>query len=175
MRMKLLLKIVGGVVAAFVLALIGVNVLISADAVRDRVAARVKEQSGRDLTVNGSTSLLLLPNPHIVLTDAEITDPENRAGADLQIARLALDVTFAQLFSRQVDANRVVMERPVLTVRLAPQGGAERQGNAGEAPDKRAAAARSKLHRRGRRWRCPAPGHHAERRAHRGRHGAHHL
>ena len=143
MRMKLLLMIVGGVVAAFVLALIGVNVLISADAVRDRVAARVKEQSGRDLKVNGSTSLLLLPNPHIVLTDAEITDPSNRAGADLQIARLALDVSFAQLFSRQVDANRVVMERPVLTVRLAPQaGGAERQGDAGETPGKRAAAAR---------------------------------
>lgn len=142
MRMKLLLKILAGVVAAAVLALIAVNLLISADAVRDRVAARVKEQSGRDLKVNGSTSLLLLPNPHIVLTDTEITDPENRAGADLQIARLALDVTFGQLFSRQVDANRVVMERPVLTVRLAPKGDAERQGNAGEAPGKRAAAAR---------------------------------
>ena len=147
--MKLLSEILGGVVAALVLALIAVNVLISADAVRDRVAARVKEQSGRDLKVNGSTSLLLLPNPHIVLTDAEITDPENRAGADLQIARLALDVSFGQLFSRQVDANRVVMERPVLTVRLAPQaGGAERQGDAGERPGKRAAAP-PRLHRRG--------------------------
>lgn len=142
MRMKLLLKLLAGVVVAVVLALVAVNVLISADAVRDRVAARVKEQSGRDLKVNGSTSLLLLPNPHIVLTDAEITDPANRAGADLQIARLAIDVSFAQLFSRQVDANRVVMERPVLTVRLAPQqGGVERQGNAGEAPGKHAAAA----------------------------------
>ena len=49
MRMKLLLKIVTGVVAFVVLALIAVNVLISADAVRDRVAARVKEQSGRNL------------------------------------------------------------------------------------------------------------------------------
>lgn len=141
--MKLLLKILGGVVALLVLALVAVNVLISADAVRDRVAARVKEQSGRDLKVNGITLLLLLPNPHIVLTDAEINDPSNRAGADLKIARLALDVSFLQLFSRQVDADRVVMERPVLTVRLAPQsGGAERQGDAGEAPGKRAAAVR---------------------------------
>ena len=71
-------------VALLVLALIAVNLLISADAVRDRVAARVKEQTGRDLTVNGTTSLLLLPNPHIVLTDVEITDPSNRAGADLK-------------------------------------------------------------------------------------------
>lgn len=141
--MKLLLKIGAGVVAALVLVLVAVNVLISADAVRGRVAARVKEQSGRDLMVHGATSILLLPNPHIVLTDAEITDPANRAGADLKIARLALDVSFYQLFSRQVDAKRVVMEQPVLTVRLAPQsGGAERQGDAGTSSGQRAASAR---------------------------------
>ena len=54
MRMKLLLCIAGGVAALLVLALIGINLLISADAVRDRVAARVKEQTGRELTVNGA-------------------------------------------------------------------------------------------------------------------------
>jgi len=127
--MKLLLKIGAGVIALVVLALVVVNMLISADAVRDRVAARVKEQSGRDLAVHGSSSLLLMPSPHIVLTDVEITDPENRAGADLTIARLALDVSFGQLFSREVDANRVVMERPVLTVRL--RNGVQQQGDAG--------------------------------------------
>ncbi|MGB6908758.1 MAG: AsmA family protein, partial [Methyloceanibacter sp.] len=139
--MKLLLKIGAGVIALLVLALIVVNVLISADAVRDRVASRVKEQSGRDLKVNGSTSLLLLPSPHIVLTDVEITDPENRKGADLSVARLALDVSFSQLFSRRVDADRVVMERPVFTIRLAHQAGGEQQGDAGTLPGKRAAAA----------------------------------
>jgi AsmA protein len=127
--MKLLLKIGAGVIALVVLALVAVNMLISADAVRDRVAARVKEQSGRDLAVLGSSSLLLMPSPHIVLTDVEITDPESRAGADLTIARLALDVSFGQLFSRQVDANRVVMERPVLTVRLK-NGVQQQQGDA---------------------------------------------
>ncbi len=141
--MKLLLKIGAGVIALVVLALVVVNLLISADAVRDRVAARVKAQSGRDLTVHGSSSLLLMPSPHIVLTDVEITDPENRAGADLTIARLALDVSFGQLFSRQVDADRVVMERPVLTVRL--KDGAQQQGDAGPlapmAPTRAAAAA----------------------------------
>ena len=139
--MKLLLWIGGGVVAFLVLALIAFNLLISADAVRDRVAARVKEQTGRDLTVNGSTSLLLMPSPHIVLTDVEIVDPENRAGADLKVARLALDVSFGQMFSREVDAKRVVMERPVFTVRLKPQtGGTEQQGDAGARPEKHAEA-----------------------------------
>jgi AsmA protein len=129
--MKLLLKIGAGVVTLLVLALVAFNLLISADAVRDRVAARVKEQTGRELTVNGSSSVLLMPSPHIVLTDVEIVDPENRAGADLKVARLALDVSFGQLFSRAVDAKRVVMERPVFTVRLKPQAGTQQQGDAG--------------------------------------------
>ena len=76
MQMKLLLKIGAGLVALVVIALIAVNMLISATAVRDRIAARVKEQTGRELTVNGSTALLLMPSPHIVLTDVEIVDPQ---------------------------------------------------------------------------------------------------
>ena len=117
------------------------NLLISADAVRDRVAARVKEQTGRDLTVNGSTSLLLTPSPHIVLTDVEIVDPENRAGADLKVARLAPDLSYGQMFSREVDAKRVLMERPVFTIRLKPQnGGLQQEGDAGTRVEKHATA-----------------------------------
>jgi AsmA protein len=139
--MRLLLKIGAGVVALVVIALIAFNMLISASAVRDRVAARLKEQTGRELTVNGSTSLLLMPSPHIVLTDVEIVDPQNRAGADLKVDRLALDVSFGQLFSREVDAKRVVMERPVFTVRLKQQSASlEQQEYAGTRPEKRAEA-----------------------------------
>ena len=145
--MKLLLKILAGIAVLLVVALIGVNLLISADAVRDRVAARVKEQSGRDLKVTGSTSLLLLPNPHIVLTDATITDPDARAGtADIAIERMELDLSFRELLSRQVDAQRVVLVRPVVTVRLKPGDAApsppppERQASPGDEKQKSASA-----------------------------------
>jgi AsmA protein len=127
--MKLLLRIAGGIAALLVIALIGINLLISADAVRDRVAARVKEQTGRELIVKGSTSLMLLPNPHIVITDASINDPSDRNGAaDLSIERLELDLSLAEMLSKRVDAERVVMIRPVLTVRLSG-GDAQRQGS----------------------------------------------
>ena len=118
-RAKLALKIAGGIVGVFVVALIAVNLLISADWVRDRVAARIKEQTGRELKVNGTTALLFTPSPHVVITEATITDPEARAGtADLAIGRLELDLAFGQLLSRQVDAEQVVLVRPVLTLRL---------------------------------------------------------
>src|SRR4029079_14426722 len=127
--MKLALGIAGGLAALLVVALIGINLLISADAVRDRVAARVKEQTGRELSVKGSTSLMLLPNPHIVITDASINDPSDKNGAaDLAIERLELDVSLGELLSKRVDAERVVIIRPVLTVKLTG-GDGERQGS----------------------------------------------
>jgi AsmA protein len=132
-RVKLLLAIAGGIVGVFLVALIAVNLLISADWVRDRVAARIKEQTGRELKVNGTTALLFTPGPHVIITEATLTDPEARAGtADVAIGRLELDLAFSQLLSRQVDADRVVLVRPVLTLRLGKNTAPLQRSDAGE-------------------------------------------
>ncbi|MGH6866834.1 MAG: AsmA family protein [Methyloceanibacter sp.] len=116
LRLRLALKIAGGIVGVLILTLIVVNLIVSADWVQDRVAARVKEQTGRDLNVDGSTSLLFTPSPHIVITDATFTDP-GRAGADISVARIAIDLNFDQLLGREMEVERVVLDRPVLTLR----------------------------------------------------------
>ncbi len=118
-RTRLLLIVGGAIVGLAVLALIAVNLLVSADWVRDRVANRIKEQTGRVLEVKGTTALLFVPGPRVVITDATFADPEARAGtADFSVGRLVLDLSLFELISRQVDAKRVVLERPVLTLRL---------------------------------------------------------
>ena len=123
------LKVGGVVVGVLVLLLVAVNLLVSADWVQARVADRIKEQTGRDLTVNGSTMLLFTPGPRVVITDAKITDPDAAPGsADLSVAKLTLDLGFGELFSRQIDAERVVLKRPVLTVRLGDDAAPFRWG-----------------------------------------------
>lgn len=118
-RNRLLLIIAGAIVGVAVLTLVALNLLISADWVRDRVASRIKEQTGRELKVNGTTVLLFMPGPHILITDATFVDPEERAGtADFSVARLVIDLGLMDFLSRQIDAKRVVLEKPVLTVRL---------------------------------------------------------
>ena len=118
-RTRLLLIVASTVIGVAVLALIIVNLLVSADWVRDRVASHIKEQTGRVLEVKGTTSLLFVPGPRVVITDATFVDPEARAGtADFSVGRLVLDLSLMELLSRQVDAERVLLERPVLTVRL---------------------------------------------------------
>ena len=124
-------KIGGAVVGGLALLLAAANLIISADWVEARVAARIKEQTGRDLTVNGSAMLLFTPGPHVVITDAKITDPDAQAGsADISVAELKLDLTFSDLFSRRVDAQRVTLVRPVVTVRLGDDAKLLRWGDA---------------------------------------------
>ncbi|ODS02172.1 hypothetical protein AUC71_16760 [Methyloceanibacter marginalis] len=137
------LKIGGAAVGVLLVLLAAVNLVLSADWVEARVAARIKEQTGRDLTVNGSTILLFTPGPHIVISDAKIVDPEAQAGtADLSIAKLKVDLAFSDLFSRRIDAERIVLERPVLTVRLGEE--AQRWGDA-EKPLKKIRFAKAQM------------------------------
>ena len=132
-RTRLALAIAGGLAGVLSLALVAVNVLISADWVRERVAQRVKEETGRELRVNGRTVLLFTPSPRIVITDATFVDPEARAGsADVSVARLAVDLSFADLFSQEIDARKLVLMRPVMTVRLGPDSAFGSRSDAGE-------------------------------------------
>ncbi len=113
------LKVAGGIAAALAVVLTGVNVLLSADWVEAQIAARIKEQTGRDLAVNGPAQLLFLPWPRIVVSDATIADPSGTSGlAELSIAKLTVDLNFSDFLSRQVDAERIVLERPVLTLHV---------------------------------------------------------
>ena len=122
-RTRLFVIAGAAVVGTALLALLLVNLLISADWVRDRVASRIKEQTGRELEVNGMTALLFTPGPKVIISDAVITDPEERAGtADLSVGRLVLNLSLGELLSRQIDAEQVVLVRPVLTMRLGDDG-----------------------------------------------------
>ncbi len=89
--------------------------------------------------------LLFTPGPHIVISDATITDPDAQAGtADLSVAKLKVDLSFGDLFSRKVDAERVTLVRPVLTVRLGADMPGFRWGDA-EEPLKKIRFARAEM------------------------------
>jgi AsmA protein len=136
-------KIGSAILMGLLVLLVAVNAVLSGDWVEARVAARVKEQTGRDLTVNGSTLLLLTPGPHIVVSDAKLTDPDAAKGtADIAIETIKVDLDFASLFSSDVQAERIVLVRPVATVRLGDEGAPMRWGNATE-PIKKARFAKA--------------------------------
>src|SRR5262245_64072698 len=107
-RNRLILIVAGSVVGVALLALLAVNLLISADWARDRVANRIREQTGRELTVNGTTALLFAPGPRVVITDAAFVDPEARAGTtDVSVGRLVIDLSMIEILRRKVVSYRI--------------------------------------------------------------------
>jgi AsmA protein len=129
------------IVGTLVLILGSINLVLSTDWIEARVAARIKEKTGHDLTVNGSTLLLFTPGPYIVISDAKITDPNATAGsADLSVGKLKINLDFADLFSPKPEAERIVLVRPVLTVRFGEDAAPTQWSGTG--PDSEDAAPR---------------------------------
>jgi len=142
------LKIAGGAVAAFVLVLLSANLLAPSSWVETRLAAWLKDRTGRDLTVNGATRLSFWPSPHIEITDAVLTQPN--AGPDateLSIAKIELDLGFFGLLGDGAAIDRLVLTRPELALRAGNAADAEtesgdraqpagaRRANAGDTHD----------------------------------------
>lgn len=116
--MKLFLKILGGFFAVIVILLIAANLFVSPDAIQARVGERIKQQTGRELIVNGEASLSFLPNPEIVLTEAVLKDPGTDATAvDLHMPRLEVTLDLFELISQRVDARYVLFEQPLVVIR----------------------------------------------------------
>lgn len=110
---RLGLKILGGVIAVYAIALASANILAPSGWVETRAVAWLKAHTGRDLVVNGTTRLLFLPTPHIDITDAVISAPNAPA---LKIAKLEIDLGFFELFGAPTSFERVVLIQPVLSL-----------------------------------------------------------
>lgn len=127
------LMISGVAVALAAVLVVGANVLFSSDRVAANLAAHLEDRTGYRLVVGGVTRLQLVPHPRLVIADAKITPPAGSAGfGDLAIAELTVDLRFSDMFGDALDAKRVVLDRPVLTV------GASQNANARDWNDARA-------------------------------------
>ncbi len=115
--MKLFLKILAGVVACLVVVLVAANFLIPASVIKDQVVARIGDATGRKLTVGGDSTLSFLPNPHLVLNDVSITDPNAKQTAiDVQLQRLEVNLSLLALLSMKVDVSSVLLDKPLIVI-----------------------------------------------------------
>jgi AsmA protein len=115
--MKLFLKILGGLFAVFVLLVVAAYVLVSPDRLRERIADRIRQQTGHELSVAGTTTMTLLPRPRIVLTEVSLTDPQpSQNRVDIAVPRLEIDLNLLDMLSPPIDADRVVFVKPVVRV-----------------------------------------------------------
>lgn len=121
--MKLALKIVAAFVVLVFVGLLSLRFLVPTDAIRERVAAVVEEQTGRKLTVAGDASVGGFPSLGVSLNDVSLADPaEMGDGRTVHMEALKVDLEIVPLFSRNVAIRRLVLTKPTITLRTDKDG-----------------------------------------------------
>jgi AsmA protein len=121
---------------------VAVPFLVNLDSQKERLAALVRERTGRTLTVNGPVSLSILPRPALQLEQVTFSNaPGGDADAMASLERLDLALDPLPLLSGEISIRRLVLVEPEIALEVDAQGrpnwrfeaGAPEAGSAGEA------------------------------------------
>jgi AsmA protein len=93
------------------------------DMLRDRLAQQIKARTGRTLVVSGQTSLSIFPSLALSLGAVSISAPADMGGPPTVVMRsLEAHVQVLSLLSSQIVVKRLVLNGPLLDLRIDAQG-----------------------------------------------------
>lgn len=108
--MKLILKIVGGLLALIIIAAIAIPMFISADFIKAQLQAQVKKATGRELQIKGAASISVLPNIAINVEDVTLGNPAGFAAPYLvHIDKLETGAALMPLLDKELRITGVTL------------------------------------------------------------------
>lgn len=118
-----LLLVVLGVVALIAGAATFLLIAPPTDALKAQAIAAVKARTGRDLQIAGPASLTVYPGLGVSLKDVALSAPPGMGGAPtLAMESLDVSVKLLPLLWREVTVDRLVLNKPVLDLRVDTSG-----------------------------------------------------
>jgi uncharacterized protein involved in outer membrane biogenesis len=110
-----------GALSALALALLlALPGFVSSSAHRAYVEGVASSLTGGKVSIKGALALKLLPRPEITATDIELS---GAGGEDVTAATLTMDLSVAALLQGRIAADRLDLERPVITLPWPLPGG----------------------------------------------------
>ncbi len=113
-------KIVVGVCAAIMLVLGTILILqgfIDTKNYNNIIRQTIKEHTGKDITIRGKISIVLLPVPTIYVPGVELRDaPSEKPAPALSVDMISMKMSFGSIFSDDPRITSITLERPVLEV-----------------------------------------------------------
>ncbi|MFN3622848.1 MAG: AsmA family protein [Hyphomicrobium sp.] len=93
------------------------------DYIRREVVARVKAETGRDLSINGPVSFTIFPSIGIRLGDISLSAPPEMGGEPLlKASSFDVGVRLIPLLRQQIIVDRVVLNAPLFALRVDADG-----------------------------------------------------
>jgi uncharacterized protein involved in outer membrane biogenesis len=94
------------------------------NSMKPRVIAAVKQQTGRDLAINGTINLGLSLRPTVVLHDVTLSNPPGFSRPQMaSLQSLDLQLALLPLIGGRVEINRLVLTRPDILLETNAKGG----------------------------------------------------
>ena len=118
--MKKLLIVVVGVVVLIVLALIFVPKMVNWNA---KLAAIVKESTGRDLRIDGNVKLSILPNVTFAMQGVHLSNaPGMKAPQMLSVGSVSGTLRLLPLLARRIVVDELIIQDPSVNLEVDQQG-----------------------------------------------------
>ena len=119
--LKILLLIIGIIVALSLAATVAISLLVDAGTINNQLKAIVKQQTGGDLDIKGGMSWSIYPEVSLSLADVSYTN----SGEQQPLARLnalQLSVELMPLFSGNVNVSGINLDGMTLNLEVTKDG-----------------------------------------------------
>ena len=114
---------VGAFVALVVAALVAAPLFIDADTFKPRIAAAIRDVTGRDLTIAGPVKLRLLPSPVVEAADIRLSNmPGGKAASMVEAKSLRLAVGVFSLLAGRLDISELKLVEPRIALEVTADG-----------------------------------------------------
>lgn len=121
--MKKLLIVAGAIVAVIVIAIVVAPSFLSANSYKDQILARVRDATGRNMTIAGKLSLSLFPSVRIEASDVVLANaPGAVAPAMAKLKKLEVAVKLIPLLSGQFEVERLSLVDPQIDLEIDAKG-----------------------------------------------------
>jgi len=121
--LRIVLIVVGAVLALLVAAVLVGPSLVDWNAHKDRIVAEVREATGREFSIQGDMSLTLLPVPALSAQGVRLASIEGGSAAPMvDLKELRVRIALLPLLEGTVQVERILLVEPRISLEVLPDG-----------------------------------------------------
>ena len=123
MGLARIVRAVAVAIAVGVVVVIAIFLSRDPDVLRQQIVDHIATATGRAVTIAGTPRLTLFPSPRIVVSRLTIANPPGFSGVNLfSVDRLEGEIAFLPLLSGKVVISGLILEHPVLDLKIDSRG-----------------------------------------------------
>ena len=121
--MNTFLSYLAGFIALLLVAALAGPTFVDWNRFRGEFESQAQKITGREVTIGGDISFVVLPAPHLTLNNVSVANVAGGENPDfLRVGQVDVEVALTPLLSGQISATSVKIARPLIHLEIGPDG-----------------------------------------------------